>query len=754
GPPPRPGAGGPQRPRGTSAAVRPERAPGPQAVAWQVSVALLVAITVSAWGLHVLLAGMAWIGAVVVTASIALGAAAGLRTRTRNRVLPPLAGIGALTLAVTAVFGQGTTPLVVIPTFDTIARFVALTQEAQASIYRQAVPAVAEPSIIFVLCLGVGILAVLCDFLAIALRSPALVGIPLVAVLAVPAFTSPGSTDPVVFVLAAVAYLAVLLAGRPQRQPGIAAGIAASAIVGALLVPAVLPEIDDVPDTLPGGVSTGVNPVLGLGDDLRRSRERTALTYETASGEGHYLRLVTLEDFTGDAWQPTDRETDTANDVQRFVAAPGLDDDVPRAEETSSIDVRRLTSTWLPLPYPPTSVNGLDSDWYWDAETFATSAPDDTASGQDYVVESAILQPTPEQLLAAGSSQAPGLEAYLALPDDLPAVIAETGASIAAQSGTDYERAIALQEYLRSSEFRYSESAPVEGDYDGTGMDVIAQFLDVRAGYCTHFAGSMAVMARTLGIPSRVAVGFLPGSPESNADGREYFEVTTHDLHAWPELYFDGIGWIPFEPTPGRGELAAYADVAAEGVPDPPAEDEQVAPTPTPDVAAPEDEAPVDPGALDGDVGSATQEDSTLSRTVLIVLALLGMSLVPALVRASQRWRLVTRLRAGEASAADAWHEVMRTAVDHRVAITHTTTPAQTAAAIGVGGRHLGVLLDAVEREGYAATTLTRPGDLVGDVTAVRRDIAAAASTRVRLLAVVYPASLWRTIAHPLTREE
>jgi len=84
----------------------------------------------------------------------------------------------------------------------------------------------------------------------------------------------------------------------------------------------------------------------------------------------------------------------------------------------------------------------------------------------------------------------------------------------------------------------------------GHSNNAILNFLRVKRGYCEQFAGAYAAMARSLGIPARVAVGFTPG--ELRSDGK--YHVYGRNAHAWPEVWFDNIGWISFEPTPGRGE--------------------------------------------------------------------------------------------------------------------------------------------------------------------------------------------------------
>src|SRR5690606_41826401 len=95
----------------------------------------------------------------------------------------------------------------------------------------------------------------------------------------------------------------------------------------------------------------------------------------------------------------------------------------------------------------------------------------------------------------------------------------------------------------------------------------IARFLRDKQGFCVHYSFAMASMARSLGIPARVAVGFAPGTPQ--ADGT--VAVGLRDAHAWPELYFEGIGWTRFEPTPTRGSIPSYTppDTAENAQPDP-----------------------------------------------------------------------------------------------------------------------------------------------------------------------------------------
>jgi transglutaminase-like putative cysteine protease len=152
----------------------------------------------------------------------------------------------------------------------------------------------------------------------------------------------------------------------------------------------------------------------------------------------------------------------------------------------------------------------------------------------------------------------PDMSAYLGLPGDLPPRVMELARAIVGDRSSAYARALALEEYLRALPYRYQvQPLPRAGD-------AVDQFLfDMRQGYCTYYASAMAIMARSLGIPARVATGYFTGTYDRSS---ATYIVHEADAHAWPELYIDGR-WMPFEPTPIR-PLPARADREA---PPPPA---------------------------------------------------------------------------------------------------------------------------------------------------------------------------------------
>ena len=171
--------------------------------------------------------------------------------------------------------------------------------------------------------------------------------------------------------------------------------------------------------------------------------------------------------------------------------------------------------------------------------------------------------------------------ACLQLPEGLPASVAEAAQAAAGEETDPYLRALALLRFF-SEGFTYTLSAPLPP----AGEDFVAAFLADRRGYCLYYATAMAVMARTLGIPSRLVEGFaLAPEPEGAADA---YVATGRTAHAWCELYFRGVGWLAFDPTPQVGDgtpLPTPSPTAAEtpGAPSPTAgPDATETPTPSP----------------------------------------------------------------------------------------------------------------------------------------------------------------------------
>ena len=672
---------------------------------------LLIALLITLSGLHEILQDIVWWFDSALLSALLIGVGAAVRRffAARAFFLVPIAGVVVLIGTVTLFFAPQNALLGLIPTFDTLADFGALADAANQSIATQSLPAIATTPILFLICLGIGAITICADFFANGLRTPALVGIPILTLLAVPALVSLDATDPIVFVGAALAYLA-LLAPTPVRQTRRAVPLAAAIVVGTLVLPLVLPAVIPAQGGTGTGFSTGINPVITLGQNLRQDIEHTVLTYRTRSGNAEYLRIVNVDNFTGSNWSPSKPAPDRSHSINQIGAPPGLSGEVKTTRETSRISVKGLTSPWLPLPYPTSRITGLQGNWYWDTNNLVVHSPSRTAENQDYEATSVTITPSPTQLEQAGKIVPANFEKYLALPPNLPSVIRETANRIAGQASSNYQKALLLQDFFRLGDFKYSETAPVSAGYDGTSVRVIAAFLAAKSGYCVHFASAMAVMARSLGIPARIAVGFLPGNRD--VESTNSFIVTSHNLHAWPELYFDGIGWTRFEPTVSRGTLPDYANVASADVPTPV---NAPALTNVPNTI-PKAAAPVVPNSkspiADGGTGSTPAAPVfSVNIFVLAVFVLLVLVLLPALIRKVQRARRLSAVRSGASQTLLAWQELLQSAGDLGIRIADTATPREAAALLSV----VLAAYEADARRGEPATSnaLAKPGRLL-----------------------------------------
>jgi transglutaminase-like putative cysteine protease len=167
----------------------------------------------------------------------------------------------------------------------------------------------------------------------------------------------------------------------------------------------------------------------------------------------------------------------------------------------------------------------------------------------------------PQELAAVPRLDAapPDMSMYLALPRYYAPRVLDLAHVLAGNQPSQYEKALALEAYLRDLPYSY-QVQPLPGN-----GDAVEQFLfDMRQGYCTYYASSMAVMARSLGIPARVAIGYATGEYDPAVGA---YIVRESDAHAWPELYINGQ-WLPFEPTPIR-VLPARSVASAEPLPEP-----------------------------------------------------------------------------------------------------------------------------------------------------------------------------------------
>ncbi len=523
-------------------------------------------------------------------AAVVAVATAGMTARVLRAPSPlvVLAQAATLLAVVANQIARDESYLGVVPGPDAFARMGEALAAALDEVAVVSAPAPTTPLLVALSVAGVGAIALVVDAMAVTGRWAAAAGLPLLTLYAVPAAVVTDGVPWPLFVIGAVGYLFLLLADGRQRigrwgrvvgtrgrsgvispEPLSAMGrrIGLIALAAAVIAPLALPFLDEnVLGKGSGGGSGGsggrtvatVNPLVSLQRDLVRVDDTEVLRYTTTARGPDYLRMVTLDTFDGLQWQPAVlRARASAQVADGLPDAPGLSDDVRSSRVTTTISVGPLEENRLPLPYPATRVD-IDGDWRYDEATLNVLTPDEgrTTEGVEYTVTSVQPVPTAAQLRAAGEAPEDVLR-YTELPPVTP-LAAQLAEEVAGDAPTDFDAAVALQSWFRGEGgFAYDLTVQPRSD------DALADFLTDRRGYCQQFAGAFAVMARLLGIPARVNVGFAPGAATD-----EGWAVTWHDVHAWPELYFDGAGWVRFEPTPGNGGAGvaapAYAPFASQ----------------------------------------------------------------------------------------------------------------------------------------------------------------------------------------------
>ncbi|WP_037604790.1 transglutaminase TgpA family protein [Streptacidiphilus rugosus] len=646
--------------------------------------------------------------------------------------------------------------------------------------------------------LGIGLLV---DAVAVTYQRVALAGLPLLTLYAVGTGIHPHGPIWLWFLLSAFGFLTLLMAEGRDRvarwgrifhgsagtmagestSPLTASGarISVLAVITGLLLPLMMPSVGTgiVADfggggSGPGngnGVITAVDPLASLAVSLQQNVPMPVLSYRSTSNDpgDQYLRIVDLSQFNGVSW---------STGTQRALSLPaslGTPQDLASWVQRTQVRTEITTQLgyvqqWLPMPYPATGLK-VQGDWRWEPEgrTVIGGSSNQTAADLDYLVDSLALHPSQEQLRNAGPAPDQIKHNYLALPPDLPPVVAATARSVTAGASSDIDKALALQDWFTGGSFAYDTKVPVS-----TGPNALADFLARKRGFCVHFASAMAAMARSLGIPSRVAVGFAPGRQQQDGS----WLVSTTNAHAWPELYFNGVGWLRFEPTPTIGFAPGYVAAAPQATSNP-----TIGATATAGAQPSSSSHSLacttlerhlgDCGADQGSLG-VHHSQSPLSLTSPLGLAgwaLVGLLLVLLLV--PMLWRLRarrTRLRRSPAGGAGpttlteqqvlaAWRELIDTAWDLGIPPDAAETPRHTASRITELGElapgpsaAAGRLALATEQVLYAPEISVRLS-LRQDVREVRDGLAARSDRRTRVRAVVLPPSssrlyrgLWR----------
>ena len=729
---------------------------------WRSPVATTVVAlaTVTALGaLSGLLAGGPWpwhAGIAVALTALVVG---GVRSLTRSAWLPSLVGLVVAAYALLAWYATppGGNPLLVGP--GTVERAGQLLAQAAQLIETSVVPLTVWPPVEAVL-VGAAVLVFLAaDLLAVGCGMPALTGLAYLAVWTPSVVLGfPGST----WALAGTgfAYLVLLALAQPSvardrtgRRAGIvvvgAAGLVALTLAAGPVVAAV-PAWSwlDLPD-----VGTGaVGPVrladdLDLRDSLRQQSDQVVLRYtveavgdddrgpSATAGNVGPLRSFTLRDFDGRGWErdPTAELTEWDPDGllasdPALVGAPPDDDRGTLAQV--DVQVGALREQRLPVSTFPRTVD-IDGAWSYDVARDEVVGRERTDVDTRYAMTVEIPDLTPEMLRSASGDRPGDLDPYLAVPGtDHEADLRAVAAEVTEGATTPYDQALALQTYFRdSTRFRYDTTVDA-----ASSDDAVWDFLESRRGYCVQFATAMTVLARTLDIPARLGVGFLPGDLGSD----RVYRVTGADAHAWPELYFPGTGWVRFEPTPAvqTGPPPSWSNPfrAAAPTASPSAAPAQPSLAPTP--GATTSTAP----AGSGDTGGGDDTGSGSGPVVLVGVVLAGLATTAAALALLRR----RRGTGGVLSSEVAWRRLRDRLRRAGITWSDSRTPRQVVETVRTqvearrgrpltpdADRALVALATAVEQDRYAPHPVEHDAaELQGWVAAVLTDVSASPRTR------------------------
>ncbi len=483
-----------------------------------------------------------------------------------------------------------------------------------------------------------------------------------------------------------------------SRRWGSAIAFGVVVAVAAGLAGPRLPGADAAPLYETSGGGGGATQVLSPLVDIRSrltNRSTTELFRVSADIES-YWRSSALPEFDGTTWGLPERDL---LPVDGPLAAPA--DSL--VENRQQITIGALGGSLVPAAADPFEASGPDDLKYVAETSTLVTVGGDLQAGDTIDIVSAAPALNAARLSAATSTASPD-PIHTSLPSDLPEVVGATARQVTAGTTSAYEAALALQTWFQR-EFDYSlEVRP------GHGNSAIESFLRDRVGYCEQFAGTYAAMLRTLGIPTRVAVGFTSGVPLGEGD----FSVLGRNAHAWPEVWFDDIGWVAFEPTPGRGAPNAESYTGV-----PPQQDTSAGAADidnggdTPTTAVPSERANIDFGLNIADLADPTTGDPTApatepesdngaSRVWLIIFAALGTALIaPSFVRLVRHRR---RARSVDDQLADAWQRATRAVSAVGVPLQPSDTPREVAA---LTARHFPLVSRPMESLADAVTEAT-----------------------------------------------
>ncbi|GAA1224603.1 DUF3488 and transglutaminase-like domain-containing protein [Prauserella halophila] len=746
--------------------------------------AALATIAVST-ALTGVVAGWSWFGDIVTAALLIAGTGIGLRI---VRLPPFLVGAAQLLVLLLLVTGSFTTGgvLGLLPGPQAFGELHQVLTGGFADIRTGLPPVEAGTGIRCLIMITIGLVALVVDLLAVTAAAPAATGLLLLCVYAVPSALTSELLPWWTFALGVVGYAGLLAVDGSHRHrlwrtrtatrdagAGIGsvaapAGIVTTAVVAGLVAGATLtvvgtegslPGSDSEQQAAPGGL--GVEPFTSLRGMLGDRSPTRMFEVDGLGDDAPLMRAFTLSRYVpGQGWGLPDGRRMPAGRPAGGTLPPAPGDTVTDAARTVRVTPVNWSDVWLPTYGKVRSIDPPPGEWYYDPGSGAVYS-EDKRRPRTYTMTTSLAEPTREQLRGAGTVSGPDPR-YHAV-DRVDPRVRSLAQELTADAPTTFDKAQAVWRHFTdpSNGFVYdTETAPA------SDPDALADFvLNGKRGFCEQYASAMAVMLRSLDVPSRVAVGFTRGT--TNGQGTRV--LTSEDAHAWVEVYFgDDLGWVTFDPTPltnGRGYTPGYLDTE-----DAPASSDPAEPSEAPDGSSPDTPQPSQPadtpdqqaqpaGATEPARWPGWVAGTLLALTTSAVLAL-GRRLTTAPTTAGARaaavvgawlvsvaltawlvhWavalgvfvlvagvlgpagarELIRRRRMAEvasvteASPDAAWREVLAECADRGLDLPATATLRQSAETIGdrldlddTGRRELHTIVSVVERSRYSPAGAT-----------------------------------------------
>ncbi|HEX7805273.1 MAG TPA: transglutaminase domain-containing protein, partial [Cellulomonas sp.] len=366
----------------------------------------------------------------------------------------------------------------------------------------------------------------------------------------------------------------------------------------------------------------------------------TTLLTVTGLPVGARLRLATLDQFDGVVWNVAgDGSAEGSGEFRRVGAT--IPTDVRGTRARVGIEVGGLTGVWLPTVGQATAVTFADDavagDLRFNDATGGGVLTRGLTPGLTYTLD-VVVPAVPDDATIGGAGAAPvTLPALSGVPDAVDAKAAE----VARNAGTPVQIARSLQKALAEGGY-FSHGLTESGDYpsvSGHGADRVAALLgsDLMVGDGEQYASAMALMARQMGLPARVVLGFVPTDDQRAGD---VVTVTAGDVQAWVEIAFSGYGWVPFDPTPPRTQTPQKDSATTAADPQP--QVVQPPPAPPEPVAAPNDDTE-QPQAQDSKkpvvTESAWRRVALVAGVASVPIAVLGGPLVLVVALKARRRR-------------------------------------------------------------------------------------------------------------------